>query len=72
MSYVLTGIQHTKTGDVIIPAAEYQTEDAYKQVYHHEMDYAMSNPDFLGLGIKVFDKGTLVDELVDNWVRTVE
>lgn len=72
MSYILTGVQHTKTGDVIFPSFEYETEDAYKAKYHQEMAYAMASEDFLGLGIKVFDKGTLNDVLVDNWVRTIE
>ena len=72
MSYVFTGVQHTKSGDVIIPSIEFETEDAYKARYHQEMAYAMASDDFLGLGIKVFDKGTLADVLVDNWVKTVE
>ena len=72
MSYVFTGVQHTKSGDVIIPSFEFETEDAYKAKYHQEMAYAMASDDFLGLGIKVFDKGTLADALVDNWVKAVE
>lgn len=72
MSYVLTGVQHTKSGDVIIPSLEFATEDAYKAQYHQEMAYAMASEDFLGLGIKVFDKGTMQDVLVDNWVKSVE
>ena len=69
MSYILTGVQHTKTGDVVMPSTEHASKNAYMQVYHHEMDYAMSNDDFIGLGIKVFDKGTLAEVLNDNWVR---
>lgn len=68
--YYFTGIQHTKTGDVAIPVLGYETVDAYKQKYHHEMDYAMSNADFLGLTILVFDNtGSIV--LSDNWVKEV-
>ena len=67
--YYFTGIQHTKTGDVAIPVLGYETPDAYKQKYHHEMDYAMSNEDFLGLTILVFDNtGAIV--LSDNWVKS--
>ena len=70
MSYVFTGVQHTKTnGDIIIESVEYSNKNEYKQRYHHEMDYAMSNDDFIGLGIKVYDKGTLAEVLNDNWVR---
>ena len=68
--YYFTGIQHTKSGDVAIPVLGYDTADAYKQKYHHEMDYAMSNEDFLGLTILVFDNtGSIV--LSDNWVKEV-
>ncbi len=69
MSYILTGVQHTKSGDVVIPSAEYESKNAYRQVYHHEMDYAMSNNDFIGLGIKVYEKASLREVLNDNWVR---
>lgn len=72
MSFVLTGVQHLKSGDVVIPALGYERKDDYMQKYHHEMDYAYSNPDFLGLGILVFDKGTLKIVLMDNWVREIE
>ena len=71
MSYVLTGVQHLKSGDVVIPALGFETKDAYLQRYHHEMDYAMSNEDFLGLGIKVYDTASVQDVLIDNWVREV-
>lgn len=66
--FYFTGVQHTKSGDVAIPVLGYETVTAYKQKYHHEMDYAMSNDDFLGLTILVFDNtGAIV--LSDNWVR---
>ena len=71
MSFILTGVQHTKTGDVVIPSFEYETVDDYKAKYHHEMDYAMNNENFTGLGIKVFDKDGLFDVLCDNWTRIV-
>lgn len=67
--YYFTGIQHTKSGDIAIPVAGYETVDSYKQAYHHEMDYAMSNEDFLGLTILVFDN-TGVIVLSDNWVKS--
>lgn len=69
MAYVFTGVQHTKEGDVIIPPVEFEKQDDYMAKYHQEMAYAMSNQDFLGLGIKVFDKGTLDDVLKENWIR---
>ena len=72
MSYLLTGVQHTKQGDVIIPTFEYATADGYKKKYHEEMSYAMNSDNFLGLGIKVFDKTTLADIIVDNWVKQTQ
>ena len=68
--FYFTGIQHTKSGDIAIPVLSYDTVDGYKQKYHHEMDYAMSNIDFLGLTVLVFDStGAIV--LSDNWVREI-
>lgn len=53
MAYLLTGVQHTTDGDIIMPVHRYDNNDAWKEKYHREMDYAISNPKFLGLGIKV-------------------
>lgn len=69
MAYLLTGVQHTTNGDIVIPTIEYQTIDDCKKKYHEEMSHAMNSEDFSGLGIKVFDKTTLIDVFVDNWVR---
>lgn len=69
MAYLLTGVQHLKTGDVVMPVNSYNTEDEWKEKWHREMQYAMTNADFLGLGIKVFNDTTLQDILVDNWVK---
>lgn len=69
MAYLLTGVQHLKTGDVVMPVNSYNTEDEWKEKWHREMQYAMTNADFLGLGIKVFSDTTLQDILVDNWVK---
>lgn len=69
MAYLLTGIQHLKTGDVVMPINSYNTEDEWKEKWHKEMQYAMTNDDFLGLGIKVFNDATLQDVLVDNWIK---
>lgn len=63
-----TGIQHLKSGDVTIPVVEYNTRDEYKQAYHHEMDYAMTNKDFIGLSILVFGD-TSAPVLQEDWVR---
>lgn len=66
-----TGVQHLKDGDITIPVVEYPTRDGYKQRYHHEMDYAMSNNDFLGLSILVFgDNGKSIFD--DDWVRETQ
>lgn len=65
-----TGIQHTKSGDIVIPTLGYENYDDCKQKCSHEMDYAISNKDFLGLTILVFDgNGNKNDDLSDNWIR---
>ena len=69
MAYLLTGVQHLKTGDVVMPVSSYNTEDEWKEKWHREMQYAMTNADFLGLGIKVFNDATLQDIMVDNWIK---
>ena len=69
MAYLLTGVQHMKDGDATMPVKGYATRDEYLEKYHREMDYAISNKDCIGLGIKVFDDTTLQDVLVDIWVR---
>ena len=69
MAYLLTGVQHLKTGDVVMPVHSYESNDDWKEKYHREMQYAINNADFLGLGIKVFDQVTLQDVFVDIWVR---
>ena len=71
MAYLLTGVQHTTDGDVIMPVHRYDNNDAWKEKYHREMDYAISNPKFLGLGIKVFEEATLQDVFTDVWSREV-
>lgn len=69
MAYLLTGVQHTKDGDITMPVKGYATKDEYLEKYHREMDYAISNKEFIGLGIKVFDQATLQDVLIDIWTR---
>lgn len=69
MAYLLTGVQHTTEGDSIMSVHRYETTDGWKEKYHREMDYAISNPTFLGLGIKVFEESTLEDVFTDVWVR---
>lgn len=66
--YILNMVQHTKSGDVVAPALTYNSTDAWKTKYHHEMDYAMSNEDFIGLSILVTD-GSLNTIFRDNWVK---
>lgn len=72
MSFVFTGVRHLKTGDEVLETKQFDKRDKYKQAYHHEMDSAISDDDCLGLGIRIFDTGTLQDVLVDNWVREIE
>lgn len=72
MSFILTGVQHKKTGDEIIPSKKYETKDAYMQEYFTEMANAMGDDEFLGLGIKVFESGTLKDVLTENWIRQTD
>ena len=69
MAYLLTGVQHLKSGDAIMPVHSYESVDEWKEKYHREMQYAINNGDFLGLGIKVFNDATLQDVFVDIWVR---
>lgn len=69
--YILNIVQHTKSGDVVAPALTYNSVDAWKAKYHHEMDYAISNDDFIGLSILVSD-GSLNTIFRDNWVREPE
>lgn len=67
----LTGVQHLKSGDVVIPVLGYEKKDQYLAKFHTEMAYAMNNQDFNGLTIIVFDNsGSIV--LHENWVREVE
>ena len=66
-----TGVQHLKTGDVVIPIAGYEKKDQYLARYHQEMAYAIGNEDFIGLTVIVFDNaGSIV--MHENWVREVE
>ena len=69
MAYLLTGVQHLKSGDAIMPVHSYESVDEWKEKYHREMQYAINKGDFLGLGIKVFNDATLQDVFVDIWVR---
>lgn len=66
--YILNMVQHTKSGDVVAPALAYNSVDAWKAKYHHEMDYAISNEDFIGLSILVTD-GSLNTVFHENWIR---
>lgn len=69
MAFLLTGVQHKVDGDTIMSVHKYETTDAWKEKYHREMDYAISNANFIGLAIKVLDYATLEDVFVDVWVR---
>lgn len=71
MAYLLTGVQHTTDGDTVMSVHRYENNDDWREKYHREMDYAISNPKFLGLGIKVFEEATLQDVFIDVWTREV-
>lgn len=69
MNYIMFMVQHTKSqGDVIANPSPYATNDEWKGAYHHEMDYAISNEDFIGLSTLVTDL-SLNKVFEDNWVR---
>lgn len=68
--FFLTGVQHTKSGDTVIPVAGYETRDGYLKKYHEEMAYALNNSDFIGLDILVFDISANVI-LRESWVKEV-
>lgn len=71
MSYILTGVQHTKTGDVAMQTQGYETLDAAKHDFNNEWNYTYDNPDRLGLDTIIFDNaGTIV--LNDHYVKNNE
>lgn len=72
MAFLLTGVQHKADGDTIMSVHKYETTDAWKEKYHREMDYAISNVNFIGLGIIVLDYATLETVFTDVWVRGEE
>lgn len=72
MGFLLTGVQHKADGDTIMSIHKYETTDAWKEKYHREMDYAISNANFIGLGIIVLDYATLETVFSDIWVRGEE
>ncbi len=68
MIYNFTGVQHLKTGDVAIPIIAFEDEEACQARYHHEMEYALLNKDFIGLTIIIFNnRGEII--IHDNWIR---
>lgn len=69
--YIFNMVQHLNTGDVVAPALGYDDLDAAKNKYHHEMDYAYNNQDFLGLSVLITD-GSLNQVLYENWIREVK
>lgn len=69
--YIFNMVQHLKTGDVVAPSLGYDNFDAAKAKYHHEMDYAYNNQDFLGLSVLITDE-SLNQILHENWVREVK
>ena len=53
--YYLTGIQHTKTGDVAMETQGYETLDAAKRDYNNEWNYTYDSAERLGLDTIIFD-----------------
>lgn len=69
--FYFTGVQHTKSGDTVIPVAGYEKRDGYLKKFHEEMAYALNNTDFIGLDILVFDNSANA-VLKESWVKEVE
>lgn len=70
--YYVTGIQHTKTGDIVMPVLGYETRDAAKRKVNEEWNYAYDTANFIGVTIIVFDNAGIVDnELSCNYVKVV-
>lgn len=70
MFYNFTGVQHLKSGDITIPVIAFEDEEACEARFHHEMEYAITNKDFNGLTIIIFDNtGKIV--VHENWIRKV-
>lgn len=70
MIYNFTGIQHLKSGDITIPVIAFEDEEACEAKFHHEMEYAITNKEFNGLTIIIFDNtGKIV--VHENWIRKV-
>lgn len=68
--FYFTGIQHTTSGDTVMPVLGYETRDGYVRKYLQEKSYAMDNSDFIGLTVLVFDNtGAIV--FSENWVREI-
>lgn len=66
--YYFTGIQHTKSEDIVIPVLGYENEKDYKAKFYQEMNYAYSNSDFIGITILVFDShGTIILGADERW-----
>ena len=70
MIYNFTGVQHLKSGDITIPVIAFEDEEACEARFHHEMEYAITNKEFNGLTIIIFDNtGKIV--VHENWIRKV-
>ena len=70
MSYNFTGVQHLKTGDVTILINAYEEKNECLAKYHHEMEYALTNDNFLGLTIIIFNnRGEII--MHENWIREI-
>lgn len=70
MTYNFTGVQHLKTGDITIPINAYEEKNECLAKYHHEMEYALTNDNFLGLTIIIFNnRGEII--MHENWIREI-
>lgn len=70
MIYNFTGVQHLKSGDITIPVIAFEDEEACEAKFHHEMEYAITNKEFNGLTIIIFDNtGKIV--VHENWIRKI-
>lgn len=66
--YIFNMVQHTKTGEVVSEPLTFASIDGWKAKYHHEMDYAISNEDLIGLSVLVTNM-SLDKVFYDNWAR---
>ena len=61
-------VKHTKTSDELGQTLTFESTDAWKLEYHHQMKNAINNKDVLGMSILVVDE-QLKTVFSENWIR---